>query len=490
MDMPERTISMSLQQKTSSVSLQDYVEIFWRRKWLFVIPLVIGVVAAYVLCDFLPPSYRSSTLILVDAQKVPSSYITPTVTGTVNDRLRTISQEIMSRTNLSRIIKEYSLYKPEESAPAKRDDFVERVREKGKRLLSKYGLLREGVSMPLHQDEVPEEIIIRMRKDIEVKVTGKEAFSVAYNGRDPNTVMRVTNTLALLFIEENLKVRERQAEGTSEFLESQLGEVERELQRQEGNIREFQQRHRGALPAQLDANLRTLDRLQQELNSINDSIKSAELQAEERKHAVEEQRRLQELMRFTNQQPTAPESVVPKPNPKLEALKQDLARLRATFNENYPDIISIKKQIEELSQTATQQPEPSAPTSAVPNESRPARAGEPQGGAALATLSAANSATERNLAVLRSRHGQISTQMRKLEESVNATPANEEKLTALTRDYGMTLRNYQSLLDKRLHAKISENLEKKQKGEQFRILDPANLPANGCDRSIPNSMVG
>ena len=215
---------------------------------------------------------------------------------------------------------------------------------------------------------MPEEIIDHMRKDIALKVIGKEAFSVTYNGQNPNTVMRVTNTLALLFIEENLKTRERQAEGSSEFLASQLVEAERELQKQEHKLKEYQQQHRGAMPAQLDANLRTLDRLQKDLNAIDDSIKSAELtQAEERKNAAEERRVLQDLMLLQSTtsalqpQPLAPKLQAPT---ELEALKQELARLRGTFNENYPDIVSIKKQIEELSKTAPQQPESSTPSGA------------------------------------------------------------------------------------------------------------------------------
>ena len=119
---------------------------------------------------------------------------------------------------------------------------------------------------------------------------------MTYNGQNPNTVMRAVTTLALLFIEENLKTRERQAEGTSEFLASQLLEAERELQKQEQKLKEYQQQHRGALPAQLDANLRTLDRFQKDLNAIDDSIKSGELtQAEERKNAAEERKALQDL---------------------------------------------------------------------------------------------------------------------------------------------------------------------------------------------------
>ncbi len=473
MDVSKRTVSMALHQKANSVSLQDHVEIFWRRKWWLGIPLVLGLVAGYIACFFIPSSYQSSTLILVEPQKVPTSYVTPTVPGTVDDRLRTISQQIMSRTNLSKIIKEYSLYKREDVASTKRNDLLGRVQENVKQILVQYGLSREEMSTPLNQDEVPEEIIDRMRKDIALKVIGKEAFSVTYNGQNPNTVMRVTNTLALLFIEENLKTRERQAEGTSEFLASQLGEAERELQKQEQKLKEYQQQHRGALPAQLDANLRTLDRLQKDLSAIDDSIKSAELtQAEERKNAAEERRALQDLMLSQSAATTSalqPQPLDPKLQAatKLEALKQELARLRATFNENYPDIVAIKKQVEELSKTAPQQSASSTPSEAPAPKAQ---------GTAAAALPVVNSAVERDLTTLRARRERLITQMQKLEEYVNATPANEEKLAELMRDHSISLKNYQSLLEKRLHAKISENLEKKQQSEQFRILDPANFP--------------
>gem|GEM_PF-289811 len=506
MDVSKRTVSIALHQKANNVALQDYVEIFWRRKWWLVMPLVLGVVAGYVACFFIPPSYQSSILILIEPHIAPTSYVTPTVPGTVDDHLRTISQQIRSRTNLSRMIKEYSLYKREDGASAKRNDLLGRVQDSVKQILVQYGLYRKEISTPLNQDEVPEEIIDRMRKDIALKVIGKEAFSVTYNGQNPNTVMRVTNALALLFIEENLQTRERQAEETSEFLASQLVEAERELQKQEHKLKEHQQQHRGAMPAQLDANLRTLDRLQIDLNAIDDSIKRAELtQVEERKNAAEERRVRQDLMPL---QPTVttsvfqPQSLDLKPQvpTKLEALKQELARLRATFNENYPDIISIKKQIEEVSTTAPQQPELSTPSrapapgtnaelAALPSPAAtsiptpaatkeaayPARKGRMQG-TAVAALPVVNAAVERELATLRAKRERIIAQMQKLEEYVNATPANGEKLAELMRDHSISLKNYQSILEKSSHAKSSENLEQEQQSEQFRILEPANFP--------------
>jgi len=125
----------------------------------------------------------------------------------------------------------------------------------------------------------------------------------------------------------------------------------------------------------------------------------------------------------------------------------------------------------------------SMPTPAATKEvARPAREGTAQGTAVA--LPVVNSAVERELATLRARREKIIAQMQKLEEYVNATPANEEKLAELVRDHSISLKNYQSILEKRLHAKISENLEKKQQSEQFRILDPADFPT---EPNRPNS---
>lgn len=513
MEVSERIGNMALQQQAHSVSLQDHVEIFWRRKWWLVIPLMLGVVAGYVACFFIPPSYQSSTLILIELQQVPISYVTPTVPGTVDDRLRTISQQIGNQANLAKIIKEYNLYKREAVASTQRNNLLERMQVKVKQILVQYGLSSEEISAPLNQDEVPEEIIDRMRKDIVLKVIGKEVLSVTYNGQNPDTVMRVTNTLALLFLEENPQTRERPAQGTSEFLASQLVEAERELQKQEHKLKEYQQQHRVAMPAQLEANLRTLDRLQRDLNALDDSVKSAELtQPEARKNAAEERRVVQERMLL---QPAATTSALPpqplapklQAPPKLEALKQELARLRVTFNENYPDIVSIKRQIEELSNTAPQRLESSTqlgapapgttaevavllspatvsiPTPAATKEAaQPAREVRAQG-TAKAASPVVNTAVERERTTLRARRERIIAQMQKLEEHVNATPANEEKLTELIRDHSISLKNYQSILEKTLHVKLSENLESKQQSEQFRILEPANFPT---EPSRPN----
>ncbi|MGZ3536793.1 MAG: Wzz/FepE/Etk N-terminal domain-containing protein, partial [Thermodesulfobacteriota bacterium] len=168
------------------------MDIGFRRKWYIIIPLVICVLGSYGVCKYLPKVYKATTLILVQPQAIPENYVRATLTDTVANRLNTISQEILSRTRLEKVIQEFELYP--------------KIRK----------------TRPL------EEVVEIMRKAIEVKVqeprrdATTNSFSISYEGEEPKIVMLVTNKLASLFIEENLRVREDRAEGTSEFLSKEL----------------------------------------------------------------------------------------------------------------------------------------------------------------------------------------------------------------------------------------------------------------------------
>lgn len=398
------------------LTLQDLVEVIFRRKWWLILTLVTGTTIAVVISYLLPPVYRSSTLILVEPQKVPEAYVKPTETSTIEDRLNTISQQIMSRQNLEKIIEEFHLYKEKKSTLSQ------------------------------------EEIFDLMRKNIEVKVIGKgkqkDAFTLAYTGSDPKTVMGITSTLASLFIEENLKVREQQAEGTSEFLVSELDEARRELEKQEKDLKDFKEKFKGALPKEMDANLRTLDRLQLKLQSTHAALRNAD----DRKIVTEKQ--------------FADANVTTNPHQlqtKLATMKTALSKLEAEFKDSYPDVVLLKR---EISETETQLKEGVASSeSSKQSQSVQSQKIEVQ-------LQAVNSEIES----LRGSEKQINNSIKEYERRVEATPANEEALSSLTRDSEISRKNYESLLEKMLNAKVSENLEKRQKGAQFRILDPANLP--------------
>jgi polysaccharide biosynthesis transport protein len=455
-----------------SFDIQIYVQLLLARKWWIILALVMGTTCAAAYSYQLPPLYRASTLILVEPQRIPAAYVSSTVTSTVQERLSTISQQILSRTNLERIIIQFNLYQPK-SLIVNRSPLSESALRALRELLGqRLSQMVNRLVPALDQSAAPmESRVERMRQDIEVKVmAGNNAFSITYTGTDPLIVMKVTNILASLFIDENLRIREQQAEGTSEFLANEHAEAKKELEKQEKALKDFKEQRMGALPEQMTANLRTLDRLQVELQTGNDALKSAE----DRKLLYQAQLSDLEKQLAGLKPGTAPETASAGLSSRLEQLKEELARLQAQYKENYPDIGLIKQQIREVEEllvrgeTMTQ----TAKSPATPSLTPIAPAFIAQRQAISTQLQAINA----EIAMLRAKQNRTAALVKEYENRVEVTFANEQQLLDLSRDYEMSRQNYQALLQKRLNARISENLEKRQKAEQFRIVDPAKVP--------------
>ena len=212
------------------------LQIAWRHKWRIVVPFVVIATAASLITYRLPNRYRSDTLILVVPQRVPESYVRSTVTTRIEDRLQSISQQILSRTRLERIIQDFNLY-----ADRRKTDLME-------------------------------DIVERMRKDIDLEVVKGDAFRVSFTASDPRTAMRVTERLASFFIDESLRDREVLAEGTNQFLESQLEDARRQLIENEKKLEEYRRKHDGQLPTQLDANMQGVHNTEMQLQALLDSL--------------------------------------------------------------------------------------------------------------------------------------------------------------------------------------------------------------------------
>lgn len=458
--------------ESKNFTIRDYAEIFWRRKWWFVIPVFIGVSVSTIYSYSLPSIYKSSTLILVEPQKIPESYVHPTVTSSVEDRLNTISQQILSRTNLEKIITEYGLYK-ESEIPNKHEkgylsNIVDKFRDAG-------NLLAKDQSNDFRKWN-PAENVDRMRQSIEISVLGgrrqKNAFTVSYSGKDPSTVMNVTNALASLFIEENLKVRERQAEGTSAFLSSELAAAERELKEVEKNLKTFKERHNGSLPDQLDANLKTLDRFNLDNQNLSDEIR----RLEERKIFYEQQLSSIEVSNAPKVVNVINESTLEK---QLSDLQLRLSKLRSEFTDSYPDVVILRDQIRDLEGKISES-KPQIESQKIESTS----ASEMQI-KRLNDLSGQIKFVSTEIETLKDRRAKMLNLIKEYERRIESTYQNEMELSSLVRDYDISKANYETLLSKKLNAKMSENLEKRQQGEQFKVIDPANLPINPY---MPNRM--
>ena len=413
-------------------SLKDYIEIGLRRKWWIIIPFVACLALSYVYYKRLPKIYMASTLILVQPQEVPEDYIKPTVKSLVSDRLNTLSQQILSRTRLESVINEFNLY----------------------------SAWMEKVTM--------EEIVELMRKSITIEVQRtrgpdvQNTFTISYEGRDPREVMMVTNRLASLFIQENLRAREQQATGTSEFLERELSTIEVALKDKEKDIRAFKERYMGELPEQLDANLRILERLQDQIKNSNDARKAAE----ERRIMLQ-----REISELSEQARSVVGGEVPSENPlvaQMTELKARLAELKSMYTDKHPDVIDTKIQIARLEKDIAEQGD---------GNERASSTGSPLiFDPSLARLKGELTEAKLEINRLKVEGESLREQIAMYQRRVENTPKREQELFTLTRDYDLLKANYQSLLDKRIQAKMAENLERRQLGEQFRVLDPARMP--------------
>lgn len=445
---------------------RELLALTWRRKWVILIPLVAFTAFAAFIAKSLPSVYRASTTILVEKPKVPEAFVKSTVTTQIDDRLSTIKQQILSRTRLEAIIRQFDLY-AEERAKLPMESVV--------------GIMRRAVA-------------------IEV-VRGNTAFTVSFSGRDPRIVRDVTNELAAVFIEENSRVREEQAASTSEFLDSQILVLKETLARQESQVRMFKERFLGELPQQQDANLRALDRLQLQLQTLAAQIRSAE----DRKFLLQVQ--LSQTPEFnevvtrnvrrdpvTGAVVTSLAPAAPLRDPLLDRLEQArglLAQLQGRYTDLHPDVVRAKRQVEELEMELANR-SPAVPTTAGPAggasgaadgrgvipSDRPVAVSEIQRvpNPAYKQVESQLVTVEREIEALRKSQTEVSSRIQELQRKVENVPRLEQQLMELTRDYENTRRAYESLVAKKLDAQLSENLEKRQKGEQFRVLDPAVLP--------------
>jgi polysaccharide chain length determinant protein (PEP-CTERM system associated) len=413
-------------------TLDDIAAMIRRRAWVIVIPTLLASLVTIAVLARLPNRFRSDTLILVVPQRVPESYVKATVTTRIEDRLRSISQQLLSRTRLERTILDFNLY-PRERRSSAMEDVVE-----------------------------------RMRSNIQVQIVKGDAFRVSYVADTPALAQKVTERLSSLFIEENLRDREVLAEATNDFLETQLTDARRRLIEQEKQLEQYRVQHAGQLPSQLQSNMQVTQNLQMQAQGLVDSIN----RDRDRRLVLERM-----VLELDSAPGDAPRAINPgeahgaqTPAEQLDALRQSLVAMEARFRPQHPDVIRTKRLIHEL------------------EEGLVAKADDPARPAAASSASAVSQ--QRRVESLRGeiqildlqiadkeqKHRDIIEQIARYDARIAAVPARESELASLTRDYETLQRVYTDLLSKREQSKVAANLERRQIGEQFIVLDPARLP--------------
>lgn len=435
---------------STGMTVSDYVDIVLRRKWLILGIFVSCVSIAVVLCEVLPKNYRSTTTILLESQKIPTSVVKTGVEGTADSRLNAIQQIVMSRTLLTKVAEQFALITPSMSA-LERETVVQRMRDQAKVTKMRMGHARG-------QDTT-------------------EGFTLSFQHKDPVIAMKVTESLASQFIEQDLKFREQMLEGTTGFLEQELRSAEVKLQEQERMISDFRTKHIGELPQQMEANLRSLDRLQLDVNGARENIQTTTSRVASLDQQIHEAATVstQNATQSVSLSGSVSQGRVADPLLlRLAELERTLTVLSAEYRETYPDVVQTRREIEAVKgQLAARNGGKQADDSPAPAKMHePVKIFDPM----VIELKRQRNEANRELEVAKERYSRLLDQVRQLEGRVERIPVREQQLSSLVRDYDNMQKNYQSLLDKILNARLAENLEKRQKGEQFRVLDPANLP--------------
>ena len=416
--------------------IERYLDVVRRRHLHLLLPLFCTWIVVWGASWFLQPKYKSSALILVEQPTMPENFVAPNVNENLQDRLQSITQQILSRTRLITVIDTLHLY-------------------------------------PKDQNQASEDARLdKMRKDIDIELVRDTrnnqitAFKISYSAPDPQVAQQVTTELTDLFIRENSKVRLQQSQGTTKFMESQLEEARQRLA--ESRRRRFgpsKEPTMGALPSQQNSNLQILAGLQSQLQNEQDTLNTARQQ-----HAyLEAQLDQYRTSRGTLRAEPLPSNVVAL-DQELNRLNSQLADLSSRYTDQYPDIQRLKVQI-----ASTQKLRDELASSK--NKGKDESSADPS--TLTSPISQVQGQLKSNQLEIANREQAITDLKARINEyqgRLNLQPTTEQELAELTRGYEQSKSNYDELLHKKNESEMATSLEQMEQGERFTILDAPTLP--------------
>ena len=412
------------------LTIEDYSAILKRRIRLIIacaaICLVIGVVVSRVI----PPQYQSQTLILVEQPKVPEDYVKPVIAQDLTTRLASMREQILSRSHLEPVIKRFNLF------PNPSFTMDDRVALTQKAIVVK--------PIPSGQSG------------------GMPGFFVSFKAGDAHLAQQVCSEITSLFVSENLSAREETAEGTTAFLKQQLDESKRSLDQQDAKLAAFQQKYFGRLPEQAQSNTNTLQALTTQLDSVNQNLSRQQQEVTFLQAMV-----AQQTHDLQSAGPAAAAAVVDERKTQLSTLIQQRQALQAQYTSDHPDIVELTRKINDLrAQIASSAAEAPAPTVTVQRPDTPQ----------LQQLKAQLRGAQQAMEDAKAEQLRISQQVRTYESRIESSPQVEAEYKQITRDHQTALDFYNSLLKKLNDSSMATALEQRQQGEQFHMVDAANLP--------------
>lgn len=451
---------MAIAKHTAKLELPplSILRMVWKHRLLIALLTAVLGAGATAGIYLLPDVYRAEAVILVDGQKIPEKFVASTVQASPQDSLASLRQQILSASRLQKIISEMNLY-PEE-----------------------------------RKTQSPEEVIDLMRRELKIAFdkswTGSQpgAFRITYEGRSPHVIAGVVNQIASLFIGENLKSREMRASNTSEFLDRQLETAKKALDDQEAALSQYKVRFTGELPQQENALLAAQNSLNAALQSNQDALN----RAQQNKVLLESNLRLAEssvaalarsaMQTESGKRPPQPGSVPTPPIRQSDALRQQLQTARLRYSDEHPEVRRMKLELDAVLREESRAPAASpraAKNEEVPNPVIPAQltADFLREKERITEAKTQLDLVKQEIESRTAEQVRIRADIARYQQRIESLPVREQQMSAMTRDFETSRQNYKSLLDKKITADMSAEMEREQQSERFTLIEAARLPS-------------
>ncbi|MCP4673482.1 MAG: chain-length determining protein [Desulfobacula sp.] len=419
------------------LSTSDYLKIVKRRAWALIVPFLLIVIFAGGVAMLLPPVYKSTSTILIEQREIPAEYVMSSMTSYAEQRIQSINQRVLTSSRLLELINQFELYND-----LKKKKTIDEIIAK----------MREDVILE------PVNVEVADRKSGRT-ATATIAFTLSYEGENAQKVQRVANTITSLFLKEDLKVRKHQASSTFEFLKSEKERIQEKLAEYENKLAMFKQQNVHSLPEVFQLNMQSLDNLQRNIERTKENLRTLKEKKSELKEQLANTPEDIESSRLQNELKEDDER-------RLEALKMELINLKTKFSDLYPDVKKLKQEIAELSLKVEQSQKDKKAKDKEDNLKNPA----------YVTLAS-------RLAGIRSDIESVKNNLKDQEKETEvykvrlaSTPGVEEKYNAIAGERNNFKAKLMDLQGKMMEAQVAEELESKQKGERFTLVESARLP--------------
>jgi len=458
-------------------------EIIKRCKWWLILPFVSIVILSGIICLILPNIYKSTATILIQSQQIPSTMVSSTVTGYAEQRIDTITQEVMSRSRILNLVKEYDLL-PKKRGKFTTEELVDRIRDR---------IVLEPINAEINKETQSRPVLLTI------------AFTLSYNDEDPKKAQLVTNEISSYYLEKNIESREKYALETTKFLEEQLTEVKSSMDSLDAKLAEYREKHLEKLPEFTNLNMQKVEKLNSDISNINMQIRLMEEQRAALKNSLASldpysnttdrilspEERLQQaglertqlLSKYSEKHPmilaknreisllerqVGNGDNIGQLRSHLDELELKLADLRSRYSENHPGVKTALKELNEVKEEIA-----SLDSHNIEDNSEiTTDATNPS----YITLKSDLDKITMSVSSLKAEKDRLESQMKDVYAKLHAMPEIAKKYNELNTDYQNTKAYYQVLQQKLLTARVSQGMEEAQLGETFKVIEPAFLP--------------